>query len=210
VRGWLEARRGLVAASVAPRARAGSLPRFVDRRLTESLLTGIIEHLERMQDRTTEEGRGLRAWLEELPERIAQAEGLTPRLLDMVRTAASGRELAHLAARCGRCAGRPDRRCAIAGIEGARDARPHGRAIGGGAGQPVAAAGYERRRRSLPRRERVGLAGADPELSFPIRSRASAARLRPRLELQVGPDLQFIRIKRHRRRFASSASPSIT
>lgn len=96
LRVFLEARRPWLLEQVGERTR-WFVPRFVDRRLTDSLLTGLVDHLDQLEDRTTEEGQGLRRWLRGLPERIAHADGLTQRILDMIQAALSGPALSHLA-----------------------------------------------------------------------------------------------------------------
>jgi len=91
----LEGRREWIAARVGEQRR-WFIPRFIDRHLTERFISGVIEHLETLQDAETDEGRGLRLWLMGLPELVERSEGIADRLIEALKRALSGPELGHM------------------------------------------------------------------------------------------------------------------
>ena len=91
----LEARREWIAARVGEQRR-WFIPRFIDRHLTDRFVSGVIEHLDTLQDPDTDEGRGLRLWLMGLPELVERSEGIADRLIEAFKRALSGPVLGHL------------------------------------------------------------------------------------------------------------------
>jgi len=60
------------------------VPRFIDRRLTDRIVAGLIDHLERLKDPDSEEGRALGDWFAGLAGRIERGEDVGHRGVAMV------------------------------------------------------------------------------------------------------------------------------
>ncbi len=190
----LVARRDWLIERVGERTR-WYVPRFVDRRLTDSFVSGAIEHLDRLKDPGSEEGGELRRWLGALPERIERSQGAASRLFELVRAALGGPELGHVAGLLwtemrriflADLAAPQSRTCATLDVIAAQFAvelaRPPVRREINAAVEAVLAENV------ALWRERIRGFVAETLIRQTPRDFAR------RLELQVGPDLQFIRI----------------
>jgi uncharacterized membrane-anchored protein YjiN (DUF445 family) len=190
----LERRRDWIAERVAERRR-WFVPRFIDQRLTDRFVSGIVDHLDRLADPETEEGFGLQQWLMSLPAQIEHSDGMGSRLVEAVRNAARGPGLAHLIG----AAWTELRDALIADIEAPTSKIRS--TLDTIAGQLALELDSPSLRRDVNAgveaflvenvstwRERIRAFIAETLTGQPPREFAR------RLEMQVGPDLQFIRI----------------
>jgi len=190
----LEARREWIAARVGEQRR-WFIPRFIDRRLTDRFISGVIEHLETLEDPDTDEGRGLRLWLMGLPELVEQSEGIADRLIEAVKRALSGPELGHMI-------GDLWTELRDTSIGDIQSQSSHIRAtLDGMAAQLAEEFNKPPLRREINASVEALLADNVPVWRERIRGFISDTLTKQpprefarRLEFQVGPDLQFIRI----------------
>ena len=190
----LEARRDWIAERVGDQRR-WFIPRFIDRHLTERFITGIVEHLEKLQDGETEEGRGLRLWLMGLPELVERSDGIADRVIEALKRALSGRELAHMVGDLW-----AELRDSLIADIGSPSSRIRA-TLDLMAGQLAEEFKNPPLRRELNASVEAFLAENVPVWRERIRAfiaetltRQPPREFARRLEFQVGPDLQFIRI----------------
>jgi uncharacterized membrane-anchored protein YjiN (DUF445 family) len=73
------------------------VPRRIDERLTDQILGAALEQLENLKDPDSVAGRGLRQWLRSLPGLVERSEGVGQRLVELAKQAAGDREAANIA-----------------------------------------------------------------------------------------------------------------
>ena len=96
LRRLLESRRTELRGMVSART-PWFVPSAIDGRVAEILVRGFSDLLEQLKDPESEKGHALRRWLRDLPELVERSEGVGERLADLMQRAAHDQEIVNVA-----------------------------------------------------------------------------------------------------------------